>query len=162
PLEAWTEYARLLIARNRQQEQPNWEEVDDALSHAARLARDPRQAVDVTLLRAEMLGARREYDQAQLFLQGEAEAHPDRVDLWLARVALAEERGQVDQASRLLDLAARQFKDRVEPRLSRARFWLNQHGAAASRKLTELADGLERFEPEQQSNLLRGLAEASY
>jgi tetratricopeptide (TPR) repeat protein len=162
PFRAWREYARHLIARRRQQERPAWEEIDEALAEASRRARGPREAVEVVLLRAEALGARKEFDQAQVYLEREAETHPAQVDLWVAQVTLAEERGQTDRAGRLLEAMEKRFPAQVEPRLARARFLVNQHGVAAVNSLMKLTTGLERWDGEKQSNLLRGLAEASY
>jgi tetratricopeptide (TPR) repeat protein len=166
PLEAWLEYTRFLVTRNREaldREQANWEEVDKALSRAEEAAaRTGDKSVDILLLRADSLAAQKQFKKAKQVLGQARRRQPRDVKVRMALVALAENQGDADEADRLLKEAEEELGDQAELRLGRARHLVLCDGAAAARALPGLARNLNAFSPADQSLLLRGLAELYY
>jgi tetratricopeptide (TPR) repeat protein len=168
PLGAWSEYARLLINRNRQREKPDlpeddkataWAEVDQVLAKAKEAY---PKAIEIPLLQADALAARDKFNAAeQTLLQGRKD-NPREVKISLALVALAENQGDTDKAHRLLKEADKEFGDTVELRLAWARHLVQSRGQEAVKALPRWAEKREQFKPQEQSDLLRGLAEVYY
>jgi tetratricopeptide (TPR) repeat protein len=161
PAGGWAEIARLVLQRNlgRAEDQRNWPEVDGALAQAERLQPLPPL---VALLRAEYFAAQGQFDKARKSLTdryGDPKARPPEV--W-AGMALLEERQQHPSAAlALLDEARRQFGDVAELRLARANYWVRNGRDKAATVLPPLAEGLDRFTPDERRRLLNGLATAS-
>lgn len=124
-----------------------WNEIERLLGEAAQHLPD---AVDVPLLRAEVLSAQARLDDARNLLTAEATRKPNEVKLVVALAALANQRGGRDAAAAVLDEAQKRLGDGVELRLARARLAPGAEGLDA---------GLEAFLPAEQIRLLRGLAE---
>jgi tetratricopeptide (TPR) repeat protein len=157
---AWILYARVLFQRNFQaaSARQDWSEVERALDRAAKA--DP-QALEVPLLRAEVLAAQKEkLPQAQALVEKLRDQHPKQLRVWAELVSLAERQGEAAKPLQLLDQAQRQFGDTTDVRLLRARYWGKRQGPEAHKALTQLAAGLEKFTPAEQLRLLGGLAEA--
>jgi cellulose synthase operon protein C len=159
PAGARLDLARLLILQNLQRSEHHWKEVDEAIRQAEQGKADPVQLV---LLRVEVLAAQDRLDQAVRLLEQARKEQPKEVALWTALAALAERRGQPEQAKHLLDEAEQQGGDGVLLRLARARTWLQRPAAEAGPALRRLADGLDRFGPEDQATLLSGLAGVAF
>jgi tetratricopeptide (TPR) repeat protein len=165
PPTAWLDYARRLIAFHRQEKTPRWNEVAQVLDQAEKAFVRAKQAppIDLTLLRADALSAQpRHADVAEARLVEDCNRWPNKVELWSARILLVENRGETDRARQLLEEAERRLHDRVELRLARARQLVHREGLAARPGLERLGRNFKHFKPEEQSELLRGLAEASY
>lgn len=179
PPTGWTELARLVLMRELQRLQReqtpaeagmprkprragNWKPVEEALEKAA--STNP-ESVDVVLLRAEMLLARGQGDEARQLLTSAAAKQKDAVQLWAALAALKamdEEGKDLDGAARLLEEARQHAGDTLELRLAQAQFWARQGGAAAATALARLGQNLDKFNPRDQSRLLGNIAIAYY
>jgi tetratricopeptide (TPR) repeat protein len=155
---AWIEITRLLIGRNLQRPGSNrdWQDVKDALAQAEKLNPD---AVELVLLRKELLAEEGQIDQAEALIAKARDAKPKQVEFWAALADLADRRNQPEQAAKLLDDAERQCGDSVDLRLARARSLAGRRAAAP--ELLRLAQGRERFNAEDQGRLLAGVAEAA-
>jgi tetratricopeptide (TPR) repeat protein len=173
PKAAWTELARLLIARTLLRGQTDWREAEFVLQRAAKEQPD---AVDVPLLQARLHLIRREWDQARAVLREAQRRFPKHQEPWAALIELAELREQPAEVVRLIGEAEAKTGDSVDVRLAKARAW-----AADVRKREEpppkgkpagdagaapfppaLSVGLEKFTPDDQTRLLRGLMDAAY
>jgi tetratricopeptide (TPR) repeat protein len=159
PLGAWTEYAGLLITRNRQHETPNWPEVMEALDRAENAF---PKAIEIPLLRADAYAAQNNFKDAEKVLLRGKDSHPRDVKFWMALIALADNQGETDKAQRLLRDADAKLGDKVELRLGWARHLVQRDGIAAARALAALAAKRAQFDAQGQSDLLRGLAEIYY
>ncbi|AGA26775.1 tetratricopeptide repeat protein [Singulisphaera acidiphila] len=156
--EARVAVARLLLARNLQlsDEQRRWPEVDQALNEADRA---PTDAAEVTILRADALAARGQFDEARERLQQAQKSEPNRVDLWIALANLAGRQGKYEDLFSVLDEAQRRLGDRVELRLARANSWSQRGGAGAGKALESLTEHLEAFSDDDRIRLENGLAD---
>jgi tetratricopeptide (TPR) repeat protein len=159
PGDGWVEVARLTLLRNLQREQPDWREVDAALDKAAKAKPN---APDIVLLRAEALMAQDQPDRAEELLSRARDQEPKQTAFWTALASLAERRKQPELAWQLLRQAEEKAGDSVALRLARAGYWLERRTPDARAALDKLQDGMDRFTLEDQSRLLRGLAEALY
>ncbi|WP_406695911.1 tetratricopeptide repeat protein [Singulisphaera sp. Ch08] len=157
--EARIEVARLLLARNLRlpEGQRRWSEVDKALGEAEHAVAD---LAEVTLLRAEALAARGQFDQARERLQQARKSQPNRVELWVALAKLAGRQGKPEALLTALDEAEKQLGDRVELRLARANYWGQRGGEGAREALEPLAANLDRFSELDRVRVEDGLADA--
>jgi predicted Zn-dependent protease len=153
------EMARLLTLQNLQSPagQRQWRRVEQLLEEAERLT--PKSS-DVVLLRAEVLAARKEFQQAADLLNAARDADPDRVELWTGLAAVTDRKSGPEAALAILDEAQRQLGDVVELRLARARHWLRQPPEKAKAAVTALAEQMHEFSTEDRRRLLRGVAQA--
>jgi tetratricopeptide (TPR) repeat protein len=158
PASAWAEYARFLIQRNRQSPEPDWPAVNEVLNRA----RGKVHPIELVLLQAEALSAQGQGEAAELLLLAYCKQEKKDPRPWLACIALLENRGQAERAEGLLQDAHKQFGDRVELRLASANHLADRQGKSAAAALAALAGNLTAFSPEQQGDLLAGLAEVSY
>jgi tetratricopeptide (TPR) repeat protein len=149
--------ARMLFFKNMAlpNDQRRWDDVDQALDTAARLAPDSPQVV---LLRTDVLLARGRNDEARRLLEQARDAQPKQIEFWLALVALNERLGAQDKIPSVLDEATKMVGDRVELRLARARYLTLRGGSDVLKSLAELAKDLSKFSPDDQGRLVRGLA----
>lgn len=158
---AWTAQARLLIARNLRlpESRRDWTEAEAAL---ARVEQRTPDALDVALLRAEILAARGELERAQSLLERARDRHSDNPAPWCALAALARTQGRPEGALGVLDLAEGRLGSHVELFRARVRFWAGQGGAGALPALAALEQGSAAFPRARLTALLRELAEARY
>jgi tetratricopeptide (TPR) repeat protein len=158
PSAAWVEGARVLFASNLKRKNSNWSEVNRVLSQAEKLQLAP---VEVRLLRAEVLTARKQYDEARKQLAAATENPKERpAEIWIGLANLEYRQGRTEAALALLDEAGQQLGDHLELRLARCRYWMLRGGPEAVRAVDELSRGLEKFKPEEQRVLLSNLADA--
>ncbi|SIO61511.1 Tfp pilus assembly protein PilF [Singulisphaera sp. GP187] len=157
-VEARVAVARLLLARNLRlpDDQRLWPEIDQALEEADRAGAD---AVEVTILRADALTARGQFDQARERLQQARSSQPNRVELWIALANLAGRQGKSTAILSVLDEAQTQLGDRVELRLARAYYWGQRGGQDALKALEPLAVNLDAFSADDRDRLDDGLAD---
>jgi tetratricopeptide (TPR) repeat protein len=155
------DYARLLILRNLQQGQGDWNAVSEALDRAAKVQAD---APEVVLLRVEVLAAHSQLAEARKLLEEARGRKPKQVELHTALAALCVRQGEVKTAAIVLDEAQQQAGDSAELRMARAWLWVNDRGAVkredVSAALLELLRDREKFTPEDQLRLLEQVAGA--
>lgn len=158
--EAKIEFARLLHTQtlNASDERHRWAEVDQALDQAA--TEPTTDSVEVALLRAEGLAARRQLGQARECLEQIRVQQPKRVEPWIALANLAGREGHPEHLLTVLDEAERTLGDRVEIRLARASHWGHRGGKDAGDALEKLAGALGSFTEDDQVRLEEGLAQA--
>jgi tetratricopeptide (TPR) repeat protein len=159
PTTGWVEIARLAILKNRQQQQPDWKEVDEALDRADKTQPD---ATTVPLLRAEALAAQGQFDQAREVLSRSRDQKPKQVEFWIALAALAEHQKEAEKAAEILRQAAEHTGDQVALRLAWANWYVDRHDSKTGEELNKLADNLDNFKTNDQALLLRGLAAAQH
>jgi tetratricopeptide (TPR) repeat protein len=157
PPNAWAQVARLLLLRGAERGQADWREVESALERAEKA--EPG-AVEVTMLRCELLYAQRKEDKARKLLEERRGREPKRVAWYAALAELDQRQKQPEEARRRLTEAEKECGDSVELRLAWARFWSAQGGDEAKQAIVRLADRLNDFSADEQSRLLLGLVEA--
>jgi tetratricopeptide (TPR) repeat protein len=150
--------ARLLVFRTLRLPAGHrqWKEVQRALDQAKEKTPD---APDLALLQAEVYAAQTEFFKAKEVLKEVRDKHPDQVEPRIALANLAERQGEDEQALALFEETEKKLGDSVELRLARASYWTRHDTAKGHPKLAELARGMERWEPEDQERVLRGLAQ---
>ncbi len=150
--------ARALLTRNLGAAKADWTAVEQALAAAEQ---EQPGAVDVVLLRAEMLLARKQPDQVRALLEAALQKQPRSVALWNGLAVLEERQGRAAEARRVLDRAEAQLGDCVAVRLARARLVAAvDKGDAARAALAKLEAGWQQLPAEERPALLSGLAEA--
>jgi tetratricopeptide (TPR) repeat protein len=150
------ELARLLILHNLQTGEKDWQKAEKALRDAEQAQPD---ALEVVLLRVELLAAQNQLDAAVDLLTEMRQREPKKVEFRTMLAALLLRRDEADKARALLDEAEQQLGDSLALRLARARYLATRPREEAAPQLEKLAAGLDRFEPEERSRLLGGLAE---
>jgi tetratricopeptide (TPR) repeat protein len=158
PASVPAELARLLILRNRQEAQPNWEEVNDLLTWAAK----EHPSTEITILQAEVDADQGDFAAAQQKLEKIGDKGSRPVEVWVALAALEDRQRRPADALALLDEAERRLGDRVELRLARIRHWGASRSDEARKELVLLAEACQsaKFTPEEQQRLLRAVATA--
>lgn len=173
PRGAWSEQARLLIAAARQSQNPaRWERVEKVLDQAEAHFKTLTDAterklgeIETTIVRAEMLMARGDMDQADQILSTGQLQFPDRVELRIARASLAEVRHDPEESLRILTEAHKELTkpgEQVALRLALARYWVSQDNEKSKAELDQLTQGIDQFDGTERNRLLSGLAEAQY
>src|SRR5262249_26366796 len=101
------EFARVLVAWNLRlpAAQQDWTEVEKLING---LPEERRQATDIQLLRAGVLLARQQFDEARKLATAARDRDPKQVGPWLYLAGLAERQGQAQSILPLLDEAERQ------------------------------------------------------
>jgi cellulose synthase operon protein C len=148
---------RLLLLRTLREEpaRRDWATVERALEQAEKFAPG---AVEVSLLRAEVLSARGRPEEAETVFREARERHPDAQGLWLASVQLAIRMRDWDAAEALLEEASERFGDGVDHRLARARLALFRDGDQAAAEVLALArDDLDAFSQADRIRLWNGV-----
>lgn len=159
PTFAWITLTRLLINRTLHlpEARRDWGEAEAALAAGAR--RTP-EALEVVLLRAEILAARGAREQAQRLLEQARTRHPDHSAPWCALAALAQKQGRPEAVIQILDDAERRLGTDAALLRARVRFWLGRGGKEAIRALDLLDKRCLALPPAAQRTVLRELAEA--
>lgn len=149
--------ARLNILRNLQRnpDQRNWEASEQILSS---IEQGTPNSIAVPILRAEMLVAKGETQNAEQVLMEAKNTHPDEADLWMTLVALALRRNELSKAESILDDAKQQLGDGPALRLAEGRLAALSDKETAGDKLRTLADNVNDFDPSEVLLLTRGLA----
>jgi tetratricopeptide (TPR) repeat protein len=155
----WIEIARLTIKRNLETGKGNWQAVENALQQAEKAT---PTAVEIPVLRAEALVAQRQIDKAREVLTQARDRRPQQVESWTALAALADLSGKPDESARILREAEEKTGDQVDLRLAWAGRLIDHRDEQSAGSLSKLTDNLEKFKPEEQVRLLRGLASTHY
>lgn len=156
PANGWTQVARLLILRNLQRGLRDWKEAEEAITRAEKVQPD---ALEVTVLRSELLVAQDRFKEAHQLLAQAQDRNPGRVEGWVALAGLLQRQEKIEEARQVLEEARRRCGDSADLRLGEARLWSALPRDEAKQRLPGLARDLERFSPEDQSRLFYGLVE---
>ncbi len=160
PSGVWQDIARLQLARQLQIEpaKRNWSDAEAALANAEK---DQPRSVEVNQLRIEMLAAQGKYAEAEEQVARALQEKPkEEAELWVLRADLARRQNQMEKARAILDQATEALGDSVPLRLARVQVALSDP-LAATKALAQAEQGLTKFSPEEQAELLQGLAGAS-
>jgi tetratricopeptide (TPR) repeat protein len=149
----------VLINLNLPPEKRNWAEVNQVLDQAAQMLPD---ATEVPILRAEVLVAQGQAEEAQSLLEAARDAQPTKVELWRALASVWETRGQPEKGLETLDQAVARLGDRLDLRLARAAYWSKPGREGAAEALAKLEEDSGKFTVEEETQLLRGLAGAQF
>lgn len=149
--------ARLLIARNFRlpADARQWSEVERLLDAAEK---DSPVSMEVALARAEMFAAQKNFLKAEEVLRDARLAGLDKPEIWIATAAVVLRQNDPDAVLSILDEADQKFGDKVELRLARAGYLAERGGDRATATLARLGENIDRFGPDEQKRLLRGLA----
>jgi predicted Zn-dependent protease len=132
-----------------------WDHASQLLDRLAEI--DP-EAPAVPILRAEILVARGEDEEARELLTAARDESPKTLEFWLELAALAERDDDATRAAELLDEAKAAIGDSVTIRLTQARQLVNRRGMDAREAIRELAKGIEAFTENERIALASGLA----
>lgn len=154
---AWLSLARLRVYQTLSLPEADrkWNEVVKLLDAVEKSAPD---ALDVVLLRAEVLAAQGDNAGARRLLTDARVKHPKAGELWFALARLAHRNGDSAGAAAALDDAAQQLGDSVDLRLTRIRLVLSKSVEEATRGLQQLVQGAEKFPPDDRARLFQAIA----
>src|SRR5262249_40867074 len=134
------------------------------------LDRAPEE-VEKEILRADVMFAQNQTDDARDVLARACDKYPDAIEPWaaLAYFHFLQSRGKpaelaaegLAQATETIAQAERKFGDKVLFRLVRARLIQPGKSADVAKELERLAGDLEKFTPEEKLRLLQRLAEVA-
>jgi tetratricopeptide (TPR) repeat protein len=154
------ELVRLLIRKNAllPEVKRKWDEVERLLDEAERTQ---PELEEVTLLRADVLTAQRQFDRARGLLENARDRHPERLEFWTTALAsVARQQGESGQALEMLDQAERRLGDTAGIRLARLEVWSDRRGPETRTVLEALQRGLEKFSEPDRLRLRNALAAA--
>jgi tetratricopeptide (TPR) repeat protein len=148
---------RLEIISNQRLDESkrNWSRANQILDALEKSSPDQSQ---VAILRAEILFAQGDRQQAEAALRASLDRSPETLDYWLGLSVLAERRGDLAEAQRLLDGAEARLGDSVEVRLARARLLHNRSGSDAREAIRKLAQPSDSYSSDDKIRLYTGMA----
>jgi tetratricopeptide (TPR) repeat protein len=162
PTDGWILLAELLVRRNLQAPvaKQQWGKVEAVLAQAA--AAMP-EALEVPLLRAEVLAVQGQFAKARQLIEEARAKQPKQLQPWIALARLTARREAKREALfAVLDVAERHLGDSVDLRLARLRYLPERPTPETTKTLAKAAAGLEGFAPKERGLLLQALGEASY
>jgi len=162
PTHGWVDIARLEIQRQLQKDrdQRDWTRAEAALDRGTQAT---KKAVEITLLRSEILVAKGKIAEAEKLVRNARAAKPEReVELWAAEADLATRSKDRPRALKVLDEAQEKLGDKVELRLARVRAWADDPGPEAEKVIKEMEKGWKDFKLDEQARLLDGVAEGFF
>jgi tetratricopeptide (TPR) repeat protein len=170
PVQRWIELARLQMERILVSGLGEWKEVEEALQRAERAAKaqpstsdEQPEAVELVILRTQILVAQDKVPEARQLLANAWEAHPKQTVFGVGLAEIEERQGHWEEAWALLDSVARQAgSDSVEVALARARYWANRRSPEAGAAVVKLGEHLDQLKPDDQARLLEGLGDAAF
>ena len=149
---------RVLQALGQPAESGRWAAATRSLDLAgARLAGQPGEAA-VAALRAQVMAAQGQVDQARSLLGKAVADHPEQGEAWLALADLAGRGGQIDARLAVLDEAGRKGGARAVLLVARANCWAEKGGPAAPAALAQVERDSARFAGLERATVERGLA----
>jgi tetratricopeptide (TPR) repeat protein len=154
----WIDLAQLRIEQNLAQRKPSWDEAESAVRQVE--GAKP-ESVEAVLLRAQLLLAQNQLQQAHALLLKAKENQPQQAEFQLALADVAGRLGEWDEAEQLLDQVERDNGDSVSVRLARARHWASRGSSKAPAGIAALGKNVERFTSDDQARLLKGLGSAA-
>ncbi len=132
----------------------SWTEAEQLVEALEKAAPDDWRPV---LLRAEILVAQKQVEQARHILREARNKWPKEVEVWLAEVALERRQRQFDRVDTILQEAERELGDNPRLRLARAHAWLEQFGENATERIRQLGERVSEWSREERAQLLVGL-----
>jgi tetratricopeptide (TPR) repeat protein len=161
PASGWLLTARLAVRRTLRLPagQRRWDLIDAALQKADEGGAD---ATEVTLLRASVLVARRDFAAARSVLETARGKNPKADELWVASVDLALQAGDRPHAEKVLAAAEPALGDGAGLRFARLRLALDLPDSEVGKALAALEAGNDRFPLRDRTRFLASLAEAHY
>lgn len=166
PRVIWSEQVRLgIIKASQSKRNDDWQKVEDAINEAKK--KGHADSAEVAVMRAELLLARSQPDQAKEVLDKAREENPQRAELWAAQATLAQRMKDPDRAILLLNEAEKTLKndfDKAELRVARANYWVDRRNDQTKAELKKLSDDetIDKFPSRERNRVLHGLAEANY
>lgn len=153
----WLPLAQLLTLQNLRlpPEKQSWQLVEKLLTD---LAKTQPSSLEVPILRAEVLYARKQVPQAKALLEKTRDAHPDRVEPWLALAGLADRQGEDSLA--VIQAAEQALGPRLALYMARAAYWARKKGPKAPDELVKLERVADGLVAEEQNQLWREIATA--
>ncbi|MGQ9504587.1 MAG: tetratricopeptide repeat protein [Thermogutta sp.] len=151
------EFTRLLVLSylNRPPQQRNWQEVNQWLTE---LEKDDKTKADATILRAEILVAEKQTEEAEKLLTASFEQSPKEDSLGLALVSLRLQSGRFSEAEQLLDQIEKESGQTLGILLSRARLAVRRTDEKlAKEKLLSIASAGKKLPKEDYQRLLSTL-----
>ncbi|WP_169978972.1 tetratricopeptide repeat protein [Tautonia rosea] len=151
-----TEIARLSLAEvlARPESARNWAAVDRTLTEAEA---DQPDSTELPLLRAQALLARNQTTAARDRLAQAVKQHPEDPALRSALASLIGRDGDRDAALEELDDLEAREGDTATTRIARISYWVAQGGDEARAALSELEQGIDSFEPDDQRRIINAL-----
>jgi tetratricopeptide (TPR) repeat protein len=161
PEEVWVLLGQVLLQREQASglRKANLAEIERLLKKADQF---PSQRVAVALLRAEVLLAEQEPEQARAALEQARKQSPREVTLLVALAGLERQQGQPARAARLLTQERTKGGDRIELRLAELAVCPLLPPAQALRSLQQIEQSLPSFSSAEQARLLEQLARTAY
>ena len=149
-------YARMLILYSLRQPaaQRDWKRALDVLAQAEEA--DPN-AVQIPILRAEILVAQDRLSDAEALLEHTRRKNPEHVGLWMVLASLAERQENWERAERLLAEAGRKWGDTVSQRLAVAELLSRRHGKEGIDRIRKLGKFVDPFSDAERLQLWAGL-----
>ena len=150
-------YARMLILHNLRQPaaKRNWDEASKVLDEAEKISPD---AVQVPVLRAEILVAQDRLTDAETLLEEARIKNPGYAGLWTVLASLAQRQKNWTKAERTPGGSA---KDNGATRCRNGWRWRNcwpqRHGEKATDRLRKLAENVDKFSDNDRLQLWAGL-----
>jgi tetratricopeptide (TPR) repeat protein len=157
-----TQVLQMLIADQgrRPKEQRDWTAVNQLVES---LIEDPsRSQMDNALLKAEMLMAQDQLDEAQSILLECRKRDSKDERVWSALTRLLVRTDRADRIGTLLDQAEKEVGDVFALRAERLREVIRNGGDDAHAQLAKLEQGLDKFSDEQQLQLMMQLGGAYF
>lgn len=150
-------FARLLIGRNlkRDPAQRDWKE---ALTMLKEVAQEDPESVDVPILRAEILLAQGQADEAQKLFDGARQRNPKNVELWTRAISAAQRKEDWQRVEALLGEARKKLGDLAALRIARAHYLVTRYEKQGAAQLAELAQNTDAFPEDDLRRLLLVLA----
>lgn len=151
------ELARLYVLQQLRYptEQRSWQRPNDALKEAAAAAPD---SANLVILKAEILLAQDETEEARELLAKYCSEQPGGMKLWIARSALDFRLGKYESARKWLNDAEAKLGDSADIRLERIRQALSSTREAALDEVSRLAKEWDVYPREEQFALTRQTA----
>jgi tetratricopeptide (TPR) repeat protein len=153
-------YARMVVQQTMKQpsSKQDWTKAKAVLEEAEKHNPD---AVQIPMLRAEILVAQEKLAEAEALLENARRKNPGYAGLWAVLASLAERQKNWEKAERLLEEAQRNWGDTVPQRLALAQLLSKRHGKRASDRLRKLAENIDQFSQADQIQLWAGLVNAA-
>jgi tetratricopeptide (TPR) repeat protein len=153
------EFVRLLLQSGQHRNPKEQRRIDEELTNVEKTL---PKALDVPLLRAELLFVQGDKQKAETLLQEAVKDHPHRYEPWLMLISFAANQKDAKRVAELMRKAEERFKDKAEFRLAQVRFWASRNDAAAGAAMLDIEREAGKFTPREQSILLQALAEAHF
>jgi len=152
--------ARMLVLQNlkKNETEREWKQVEKVLDQAEKATPD---AVQIPILRAEILVARDRIADAEELLKKAIAKNPKQVELTAVLASLAERQQDWSKTEAILNDLKKSSGDSVDHRLANAQYLVRRYGTKADVPLRKLAEGVDRFSDAERLQLWNGLLNAA-